>query len=299
VTFEYLWIYHATGGAQRVATDQQHILNVGMPLIFSWLLYEKRFHRKLILGLLLVPMGFAVLVTLTRMLWASIPLSLLFALLLYLRKERKEIHHFVYAGVGIAFVVLFILFPIKKMIIGQENLRSSLQSRIASLTRLRTDLSLLGRVELVSYVWPKIKKSSIVGTGLGDVVRYKFAPSGAAYFLLGEGGASYRFITVRGATIRWMDISYFQVLWKIGVIGLILFIGLYTVFIRRCWFVFKNTTSDFEKWASLGIFVSFITLLAIAFLSAILVGYRFNLTWAVLMGIVELWAQRIERDRKG
>ena len=288
VTFGYILIYRATGGDQRAATDQQHMLNIGIPLVFSWLLYEKRVWIKLLLSLLLIPMVFAVLITLTRMLWVSVPLSLLFILLLYLWRERISAKHFLYAGVGVTVVIMFLIFPVKELMTKQVNLQHTVKSRFESLTRLKTDLSWLGRAELASYVLPRVKKHPIIGAGLGDEVFYKVVP------LIYPGVSLNKYVFKPAVIIRWLDCTYLHLLWKTGVIGMFLLIGLYTVFMKRCWFVFKNAGNDFEKWSSTGIFVSFTALLTISFLSAILIGYRFNLTWAALMGIIELQAQRIE-----
>jgi len=294
ISIGYIGLSIATGGGQRCTSDQQHMLNIGIPLAFGWLLYEKKGWRKAILGLMLIPMGFAVLVTFTRMLWASIPLSLLLVLFLYLRREKISIRYFLYAVVSVSAIVLFLLFPIKGLLEKQEALHYAIKNRITSLTQLKTDPSFLGRAEVISYILPRIQKHPILGVGLGDVVSYRAMPAGAAIYSLAGEEFSYKFTAFHKVTIPWIDVSYFNVLWKMGITGLFLFIGLYIVFINRCWFVFKNTTNNFEKWSSLGIFVSFIELLFISFLSPILVQYRFNLTWAALMGIIELQAQRIE-----
>lgn len=300
ITFTYFWMSWSGRGMQRAATDQQHLLNVAIPLTFSWLLYEKKRKRKLLLGLILISMTVAVVITLTRMLWVSIPLSLIFVFLLYLRREKKPLFHYFTSTriVMMSVILLLMWFSTKKIIMSHSIFRDIFHLRVLSLSQLSTDSSFLGRVELSSYVWGKIKKHPLVGTGLGDIVWYKginliglrvFAISGPFFPIL---------LSEPIPIIYWLDNSYLTILWKLGIIGLILFIGLYTVFMKRCWFVFKNTENEFEKWASLGIFVSFASLLAIAFLSAILVGYRFNLTWAVLMGVVELWAQRIEKRQR-
>ncbi len=292
ITFEYILIYYVIKIAQRAATDQQHMLNIGIPLVFSWILYEKKAWIKLLLSLLLIPMGFAVLITLTRMLWVSVPLSILAILLLYLWREKVSAKYFLYAGVGVAIVIIFLIFPVKNLITRQVTLQHIVKNRAESFTRLKTDLSWLGRAELASYVLPRVKKHPIIGTGLGDEVFYKIVP------LIYPGVSLNKYVFKPAIIIKWVDSTYLQLLWKTGSVGLFLFIGLYVVFLKRCLFVFNNSINNFEKWTSLGIFVGFVSLSTIGFLSAILVGYRFNFTWAALMGIIELQAQRIETRNK-
>ena len=298
VSLEYIGILRIYQGKVRCATDQQHIFNISIPLIVSWLLYEKRNIVRIFLVLLLLLMGIAVFLTLTRMLWASVPLSILLVLFLYLCRKKASLRQFLYTGIGVVIVSLFVFLPTKELLTRQVTLKHAVQYRANTFKRLKLDPSLLGRLELASYVLPRVRKHPIIGTGLGDMVFYKITSTwaGITYsptegYILGVPPPKSR------APIKWLDISYLNVLWKTGIIGLFFFIGLYVVFIKRCLFVFKNATNDFEKWSSLGIFVGFTSLLAIGFLSAILVGYRFNFTWAVLMGIIELQAQRIEKNK--
>lgn len=296
VTLEYIGILRIYQGKIRCATDQQVLLNVAIPLVFSWLLYEKRKRVRVLLTIFLVLMGFAVFLTLTRMLWASVPLSVLLVLFIYLCREKASLRQFLYAGVGVAVVSLFLFLPTKGLLTKEVTLKQAVQGRVATFKRLKLDPSLLGRLELASYVLPRIRKHPMVGTGLGDVVFYKTMSPGAVVAYSSAGSYNYIYsVPPCRASIKWLDVSYLNVLWKTGMIGLFFFIGLFVVFIKRCLFVFRNATNDFERWSSLGIFVGFTSLLAVGFLSAVLVGYRFNFTWAALMGIIELQAQRIER----
>jgi hypothetical protein len=65
---------------------------------------------------------------------------------------------------------------------------------------------------------------------------------------------------------------------------------------KRVWFVYRRTRDHFQRCVAAGVLVSFVALLMIGFESGILVIYRFNLVWASLMGIFELWKQRIESE---
>lgn len=298
VTLEYIWMYITSAGKLRCVSDQQHILNIGIPLVVSWLIYEKNKITKLFLSLLLIPMGFAVIITLTRMLWVIIPVSVFLLYFLYLIREKFSVKKFLIGGAIIGIILCFTVFPVKDIFTGKISMPHMVKERAATLKYLTTDPSLLGRLELASYVLPKIKQSPIIGTGFGDVVFYKFILAGVAVVYTSpnrQGNPFYTRLPKARTIIPWLDVSYLNVLWKMGFLGLTAFLILYSVFMKRCWFVFKNSTNEFEKWSSLGIFTGFIGLLFTGILSAILVGYRFNFTWAVLMGIIELQAQRIEK----
>ncbi|MFA5032715.1 MAG: O-antigen ligase family protein [bacterium] len=297
ITLEYVWMYIGSGGKQRCVSDQQHFLNIGIPLIVSWLLYEKNKLTKLFLSLLLIPMGFAVIITLTRMLWVIIPGSVLLLYFLHLLREGLSTKKFLYGCTVIGVILCFTVLPVKDMLTGKISLPHMVKERSATLKHLAIDPSFLGRLELASYVFPRIKKNPIIGTGLGDTVFYKLITAGAAV-IYSSSGKNTPFVTripKSRTVVAWLDVSYLNVLWKMGIIGLLAFLGLYVVFVKRCWFVFKNSKYGFEKWSSLGILTGIIGLLFTGVLSAILVGYRFNFAWAALMGIIELQAQRIEK----
>ncbi|MEO0110313.1 MAG: hypothetical protein ABIL00_06030, partial [candidate division WOR-3 bacterium] len=76
ISFYYSYQFYSLGGAERFRTDQQHIFNFTIPLLFALFLYEKRKRWKISAFLLMIPMIIAVYITLTRALWLLIPLAL-------------------------------------------------------------------------------------------------------------------------------------------------------------------------------------------------------------------------------
>ncbi|MDD2890374.1 MAG: O-antigen ligase family protein, partial [bacterium] len=224
-----------------------------------------------------------------------IPGSVLLLYFLHLLREGLSTKRFLYGCTVIGVILCFTVLPVKGMLTGKISFPHMVKERSATLKHLAIDPSFLGRMELTSYVLPKVQKSPIVGTGLGDQIFYKKLALSGVSVVYSHGSLSTSIIPHKNNIISWLDMSYLNVLWKMGIIGLLTFLGLYIVFVKRCWFIFKHSENEFEKWSSLGILTGIVGLLFTGLLSAILVGYRFNLTWAALMGIIELQAQRIEK----
>ncbi|MEO0110689.1 MAG: O-antigen ligase family protein, partial [candidate division WOR-3 bacterium] len=153
-----------------------------------------------------------------------------------------------------------------------------LGGRFASFKILEYDVSLLARMELGKYVIEKVRQSPFLGVGLADFVRYRYFP------------------TLGRFNVYLLDNTYLQLLWKTGILGLTLFLGMMGFFLARAWFILKKGRTTFDKIIGSSIFFSFLTLMISGLQCAILVGYRFNLVWAVLAGITELRAREIKNQ---
>ncbi|MEO0116900.1 MAG: O-antigen ligase family protein [candidate division WOR-3 bacterium] len=276
VAFYYLYQFWASKGVGRVCTDQQHIFNFSIPLLFATFLYERRIMRKVLAVSLTIPMILAVYVTLTRALWLLIPLTLFSQYLYFIKRDipKRRFHSYLFPIlvviiIGLLGLMIFTIFL---------GVRGVLGARFASLKILEYDVSLLARVELAHYVLERFRKSPLLGVGLADFVRYRY------------------FSSPGRPNIYLLDNTYLQLLWKTGIFGLIPFLGMLIFFLRRAWFILQKGRSDFDKTLGSSFFFSIFALIITGLESAILVGYRFNLVWGILAGITELRAREIEKQ---
>ncbi len=277
VSLYYLYGFQILGGRERFRTDQQHIFNVSLPLLFAVLLYDTKKIRKVLAVLLMVPMVIAVYITLTRALWILVPLTILLQYLYFTRKSRRGresrsrlLPLLIIAAIAIFGVMMLnILFGVQRLLGG----------RFATLGGLEYDLSLLARAELTQYVLARVSARPLLGTGFADYLRYQYFP------------------TLGHFDIHWLDNTYLQVLWKTGIIGTVLFFGVLSFFLSRAWFVLKNADTVFDKIIGSGIFFSILTLAISGLQCGILVGYRFNFVWAILAGIIEMRASELKQIR--
>lgn len=273
VSFRYLGIFAAGAGRERAATDQQHLLNLAIPMLFAFLFLARDWWHRVLAIVLLMPMLAATYVTLTRAIWIYVPFSvvLLVALLVIHHHVRTRL----VTALASALVVGALAIGGYRLFTGQlAGGHEAIAWRAGTMRNLVQDPSLALRVDVGFQALGRFGSSPVWGTGLADHVRYRVLPIPGGIYL--------------------MDLSYVWVLWRLGVLGMISFLGLYFIFMKRVWFVYRHTGDDFQRWTAAGVFVSFVALLLIGLESGILVIYRFNLVWAALMGIFELWTQRIQ-----
>jgi hypothetical protein len=274
VSLYYIFEFRSLSGIARFRTDQQHIFNVTIPLLFAVFLYHNQKPIKILAIVLTIPMIVAVYVTLTRALWLLIPLALIFQYFYYIRSNIRyaKIGQWLFPVLIIGTIGVVGLFLLNQML-GVQNL---LGGRLATFKFLEYDPSLLARVELGYYVLQRFQAAPLFGTGLADFLRYIYFP------------------TLGRFNVYWLDNSFLQLIWKTGLVGLTVFSIFIFYFLKRCWFVLKNAIDQTDKILGSSMFFSFIALVISSFQCAILVGYRFNFVWAVLFAVIEIRAQQIK-----
>jgi O-antigen ligase len=278
IVLSYFRVYVSFGGTRRPASDQQHMLNIAVPFLAAFYLRETRQVRKLGYGIALILMLFATYITLTRALWIYIPFSLL--LLFFLLFRHKHVAFPRVTAIVLAATALIVILVKGADLLAVQRRRMgavTVGERAETFRNLSEDLSLIARYDLGLQVVERWSRQPILGTGLGDHVHYRLFNTETPLYIL--------------------DSSYLTVLWKLGLVGLILLVGLYAVFLKRVWFVYRHAQSDFQVLCAAGTFVAFAALVMIGIESSILIGYRFNLVWAILMGVFEHWARQIKRGR--
>lgn len=275
VAVQYIHIYIAYGGAQRPASDQQHLLNLAIPLLVAFIPGQEKPLLKAACVSLLILMALAVYVSLTRAMWLYIPLSVLLVLVLLYRRRLFR------PAAGITTVVLLLALAlgglkVSGILTSGRNASRPLPmvGRARSLQNLTQDPSLILRYDLALQVLDRWRHHPLLGCGLGDFVRYRLLSDRIHRNLL--------------------DSTYITVLWKLGLVGLVIFCALYAVFLQRLYFVYRHAQNQFQIACAAGTFAAFIALIITGVESGVLCAYRFNLVWAILMGIFERWAREIK-----
>ncbi len=274
VSAQYLNMFAAYGGLRRAVSDQQHLLNIAIPLLFAFALLSKNIRARAGALVMVLPMLLATYVTQTRALWLYIPLSVVLLVALAVVYHQMKLRELVLAGtLLLAGVIALVGYVTLTRGFGAGH--QAIAARAGTLKQLGADVSLAVRVESGFQALKRALTAPLLGCGLGDHFRPNLVYlTSVSYFL---------------------DFSYLQVFWKLGVLGLASLIALYAVFMNRIWFVYRRTDDLFQRQVAAGVLVSFVSLLIIGFESGILTNFRFNLVWAVLMGVFELWKQRIEK----
>ncbi|MEO0091180.1 MAG: O-antigen ligase family protein [candidate division WOR-3 bacterium] len=276
VSLYYIYEFKTGGGKLRFRTDQQHIFNFTIPLLFAFILYYPKKIIRTIAILLIVPMIIAVYITLTRALWILIPLAIFIQYIYFMKDALRKAHLLNYL---LPILIIGMIGILGIMLLqGLFGVSGLLSERFATFKILEYDISLLARAELSRYVLERVHNSPIFGVGLADFLRYQYFP------------------TLGRFNVYWLDNTYMQLFWKTGIVGTLLFFIVLYYFLRRAWFILINANSTFDKIISSSVFSSFVALAISGLQCGILVGYRFNFVWAALMGIVEIRAQEIKKS---
>ncbi|MEO0089165.1 MAG: O-antigen ligase family protein [candidate division WOR-3 bacterium] len=267
VSLQYVVPFLVTLQIKRYATDQQHLFNIGYPLLVSYIIFGEKAKNKILAGLSLIPMSLAVIISLTRALWITIPFSVFIILIIYFWQQRKlkQIFYIFSVFLGIFFIIYFLF--TKKL-----DFKKFIKIRQEAFVSLRTDLSLLERIWGIREVMQQFKKNPIFGVGLGSIY---------------SGVLPWK----KRLKIPWVDCLFINLLWKFGIIGFVIFLAIYYYFFKNIIKVFKNPKNNFQKWVSSGMLSVFISLILLSIESSFLLIYRFNLILASLLAIFNLWAQ--------
>ncbi|MCS7257973.1 MAG: O-antigen ligase family protein [candidate division WOR-3 bacterium] len=274
VSLFYIFKFVSLHGSVRFRTDQQHIFNVTIPILFAFTLYSDKKLIKILAMFLMIPMILAVYITLTRALWIFIPLALLGQYFFYIKTQKhfKLFTRFLLPIVIIGVLGTFTLWALSHF----WGVKTLLGQRIETFKFLEYDPSLMARAELGLYVFKRLRTEFLFGSGLGDFLRYQYFP------------------TLGRFNVYWLDNTYLQLLWKTGIVGLFLFLLFIIYFLNRAKHLMVFGKTAWAKILGTSLFFSFLTLALSSLQCGILIGYRFNFVWATLFALTELCVQTLE-----
>lgn len=260
---------------QRIVTQNIHMMQFAIPYAGLIAIYSQSLKRRIICTLLLPIFVLAVIISQQRALLfttflSSFVLFIIFIKIVYkpLKKNTKLILML------IMIAVLIIPFVIIESIT-KESLLLTFISRFyifLNPTNFTSDASWQIRWQEIVRVLPQINENLIFGAGLG-------ATTISRHRLILQ-------ITV--------DNSYVYVLWKMGIIGLLSFLSIHYMLIKRCRLVLKHTKIVDEKIFATTILLNTIGMLLIGVTNAGIAHYRFLFIWLALMASIELTARKYD-----
>lgn len=263
----------------RFVTFQSGFLPIVSGVIFAYIILTNNLVYKIVAAIFLCIIILGTFITLTRTLWVTTVLVIFFTWIFYLKSKDKL------SVKKIIFYLLILTLPlyIVKDIGGVSNQKvastESVQYRTRSVANPLEDSSFLMRVEFSYYAIQKFLENPIFGSGLHDYLKYKIF----SY----ENSANY-----------YMDNSWLYILWKGGIIGLLLFLWLYIRFFKTTYFVFNNSKDFKTKFICLGIMGGFLGISVLAFLSPLLIKYKTNALIAFIFAYVEFERMQIANNNK-
>ncbi len=258
----------------RVTTQQPHLAQISIPLLFSFGVFYKKIKYRILTALLIIPNFLMVLLSQQRALYIAIIFSILLVLIFYYFRKGfgiKKLVKFVLGAVGIIIFLFFILLLMDKYF----NLHFFLTvfQRMDTLQNISADTSWKIRFSEIEIALQKWKENPLIGKGLGatypNIHKYR-----------GHFG---------------LDNSYAYVLWKTGIFGLLLFLLIYINFFWSGIKVYWKMNSDFDKFLIAGLVSGMAGMLLIAITNRCIILYRFNIIWAIIIAIIIFYDLNILR----
>ena len=266
-SFEYL-LFNIIGSMGRFVTFQSGFFPIAIGVLLAYTLYSKKLPEKLLGIAILVTIIAGTFITLTRSLWATTFLVVIFVFLFYIISQR----HVTLTKLLLLLFVIVLPFLLLRDT-GNRIDESTSQSKIVkyrtqSVTDPLEDSSFLMRVEFAMYSIERFLDSPFIGQGLGDYLKYKI--------FLESNKPNY-----------YMDSTWLYLLWKGGIIGFVLFAWMYFRFFKVTFHNLMNTEDTNVKIINLGLLAGLLGLSILGVLSPLLIKYKTNALLAFIFAYVE------------
>jgi O-antigen ligase len=242
------------------------------PFLISLIILDRRISRKIVYTCALFPIGLGVIISQTRGTWISLAIGILIAIFLsYFAKTRNQrgLHSLILPILMLVMISLLSLTFIGRSSTTKEEFTSE---RVETIGNLGKDPSLIMRAGAYLTIIHKIMQRPLLGHGLGDTATYNF------------------FNTYSKQTN--VDSTYLTILWKMGIIGIVPFLILYFLLLKRSYYIYRYSDVFFMKIFSIGILSAFTAFLILGIISPILITSRFNFLFGVLFAITDIFSSK-------
>ena len=187
--------------------------------LFVWIFfYKSKFHHKLSYIILFITLWAGSIATAARTLWVANLLVMFLIVFFYEKYVKKNLK--IFFLVSILLLTLTIPFIVKSDNERVSSLPTSTKERVESISHPTGDTSFLMRVEASYLAIQKFVKHPVFGEGYGRHIKFKWLFQQRLFIL---------------------TIHFLYFLWKGGLIGFILLLWLYYIFVKDTLFVIKNS----------------------------------------------------------
>lgn len=253
----------AAVGPGRVVSRQVNIFLVSVPFLVSFLFFDPSRRRKLVYFVLLLVMMVGILLSQTRGIWIALILQVACLLLLYRKRLGPKAIPFLVTFVMIVLISMCGIFFFFQRTTGL-NVLSLLSRRALTVRHMFLDPAMMERVVANRAVLQEIKHVPLLGSGLGSTISYVFFG--------------------HRSVVNWIDNAYTVLLWKVGLLGFAIFVWMLIAALRQAVKLYRSPPTEFH-WVFSSVVIALIVGLAASSLAAaVLVKYRFNMVWALLIG---------------
>lgn len=274
-SFQFFMLAVSEGGLStvilgRIVTQQPHLAQITIPFLFTFILFKSTKKEKLLAILAILPITAMAFLSQQRGLWGGLFISILltFAFAYFQNGlSLKRIMQFMGIVIGGLMLFLAIILLIDYLFTGSILL--TLLTRIDFLSNLSMDESWHIRMSEISRalsLWDDHWYTILLGSGLG------------AKYPTTDWTRSYPYL---------VDNSFAYVLWKMGIIGLTVYLSFWADFLKKGFRLIKAPISISDKRMAAGIVAAFLGLALIGLTNSCLIQYRFIIFWAFAFALID------------
>jgi len=257
----------------RIVTRQANLVVAVAPFLVGIFLIHRRWAWLAAAGL--VPLLVVVLLSQQRALFIALPVCLGVPVVLGFRApgvQRSRVLRLCLAMVGAGLVAWLVIGPLSAML-GGSSIQEDIAERTQETSEVTGTASVAIRLISYAYIWQnKVAQRPVAGRGPGDTENIPI---------------------LRGSNMRMIrvDNSYITLLWKSGIVGLVLFLLLYAIALRRTLALTRHPHPDVQILA-MGVAGALSAVLVLSLASSLMTHYRFNVIWGIFFGAVAV-AERV------
>ncbi|MEA3475264.1 MAG: O-antigen ligase family protein [Candidatus Cloacimonadota bacterium] len=263
--YYYFFITHG----DRVLTRQANLLLISlMTSITLMAFYSMNKFLKILLTLLSIIYSIGILIFMQRSLWIGTFCSIIaFLLILFIMRNKKS------KSIIPILLIIIMIFSGGFIIYSNYSINTAkFEERFEVLdTGVRT-FSVSARILSYLRVFSKIKENYLLGKGMGDVLVTPY---------------------LNQRVVGIVDNSYIVILWKLGLIGLIIFMLIYFKTFKQLWFIIKNSQSNLYSIVSIIFFSTLIGYFVNGLACVIMTLYYFNFIWAAFIAITDFMYRKV------
>ncbi len=256
------------GAFYRVARREGLLLPMGVLVLAAAFLYDTSPVRRMLGGLLMVPIGLALVVTMGRAMWGSLLFGLFCVGGLVLLDRRR--HR------GRRLLIL-ILIPVLLVGLGyyfQQFTGAGVEDMAAHRLRRTVaegDLEIQGRLLAYALALEKIWQRPVLGGGHGATISYLRVDEYSQPYVFTSGG---------------VDNTYLTIMMRMGILGVIAFLWIFVRGLRIAYGMFRRTDDPHVKGFCVAFLAVYAALLVYIMTDNTMMGNRLIFWHACFLGIL-------------
>ena len=273
ISIEFILLVVSEGGlssvfVKRIVTQQPHLAQAAIPLLAGTFLLPKKRVRIWALTAFL-PIAAMVFFCQQRGLWVGIFLATVLVLIFNFLKDRFTVFRFLKVILTLALILALlaaVFLVIDRLVTG--SVFFTLFERLFSMTTVGSDASMNIRMSEIRRAldhWDDSIVTILLGTGLGS---------------------EYDTVNINRTFGYSVDNSFAFLLWKSGLVGLLLFVSVYVNAIRKGFALLRSDLPAEHRYAVSALTAALLGLCFIAFTNACIVSYRFILIWSFMIYVL-------------